>query len=257
MIRVIKSSTIPKILLTKGTNENEKNKKLFNSNRALFDITKSLVKNKIYGHSSVKLILKSFQHSKCCFCEKSQKGENGAVEHFRPKGAFHSLKKEKLQKPGYYWLGYEWNNLYFVCSACNSKLYKGNLFPLKDESKRARNHNDNIDLEDPYLIEPGGNTNPRDHIVFDLHLPRGKTIYGKKTIEICGLDRWALNEDRQKHTKNIECRICILKKREVFDINTVNEAIEFINNSVKPQAEFSATAIDYLAYRGYTKFPIK
>ena len=204
------------------------------------------IKNEIYGHDTVKSMLRATQYDKCCYCEKNLKDEYGAVEHFRPKGGYHSTKGEKLKKPGYYWLGYEWSNLFFVCSVCNSSN-KGNLFPLLDESKRAKSHNANLAKETSLLLDPGGRKNPRKHITFQGAFPKGRTLYGKKTIEICGLDRDALNEERKLLIDNIDARIVILDKKSHYNDCEVNDAIAFIKDSIKPNAQHSATAIDYLS----------
>src|SRR6185437_15556672 len=154
MIRVTKPTAVPTILTTRGAAENQLNiaayylnPAIYKSGRGKFDI-----KNTIYGDRSVKGVLRSAQHDKCCFCEKSQVDQNGAVEHYRPKNGIKSARKDKLTKPGYFWLGYDWQNLFFVCSACNSTRYKGNLFPLVDEQARVRKYNHNINQETPFLI---------------------------------------------------------------------------------------------------------
>ena len=249
MINIKKSSTIPSKLLTDGKTENEnncvdydKNRTAYNNGELKFDI-----KNKIYGHTSVKTALRGEQDKKCCFCEKDQSDEYGVVEHFRPKGGYKSSKNQnKLNRPGYYWLGYEWKNLYFVCSRCNSSAYKGNLFPLADESKRAKSHHDDIRSETPLLIDPAGRKDPRKHIIFENQFPGGRTKYGKKTIRICGLDREALNDKRKELIDDIDFRIAILDQKSEFEKGEVIKARQFIRDSVKATAEFSATAMDYL-----------
>jgi hypothetical protein len=58
-----------------------------------------------------------------------------------------------LRKPGYYWLAYEWNNLFLACQLCN-QLFKKNLFPLLDPTTRAASHKDNVENEKPAFIDP-------------------------------------------------------------------------------------------------------
>ena len=139
MIKISRPKNVPLKLQTDGNAENKNNcrdydadPKSFSNGTKTFDI-----KNRIYGDTTVKNVLRAMQYSKCCFCEKDLEDEDGAVEHFRPKGGYKLANKSKLIKPGYYWLGYEWSNLFFVCSRCNSAGNKGNFFPLLDESKRA------------------------------------------------------------------------------------------------------------------------
>jgi uncharacterized protein (TIGR02646 family) len=240
MISVKKPAAIPKKLLNEGKAADTRNRNKYDADpNSVIKIT-----NKIYGHPSIKKILKRAQFDKCCFCEKNQKDENGAVEHFRPKAGYHSDRKEKLKKPGYYWLGYEWSNLFFVCSGCNSKMHKGNLFPLEDETKRAKSHHDDINEETPLLINP--EDDPRKQIIFDKELPKGITKAGKKTIEICGLGREALNDMRKELINILDDKIAILLAKDYHDGKRVAEARQFIKDSQKPEAEFSATAIDYL-----------
>lgn len=156
MIRVQKPINVPTVLTVKGAAENlincnnyDNDPKSYKSNKSKFSIL-----SKIYNDPVIKRALKKAQHNKCCFCEKKQNDEYGAVEHFRPKLGYKSTRKEKLKKPGYYWQGYLWENLYFVCGPCNTK--KGNIFPLNDETKRATNHNMLIADETPLLLNPTG-----------------------------------------------------------------------------------------------------
>jgi len=256
VIKIKKFSTIPSKLLTDGKTENENNCVDYDKNPTAYNNgdLKFNINNKIYGHTSVKNDLRGAQNNKCCFCEKDQDDEYGAVEHFRPKKGYKSTKGAKLNRPGYYWVGYEWKNLYFVCSRCNSSAYKGNLFPLADESRRAKSHHNDIRDETPLLIDPGGRKDPRKHIIFENQFPRGKSEYGKVTIKICGLDRDALNEMRKQLIENIEARIVILKISTGHKKSKMTKAKNFIEDSVKPDAEFSATATDYLnPFRDYLK----
>ena len=247
MIKIKKPSTIPSILLTDGKTANENNCVDYDKNRTAYNNGKSTfdINNKIYGHTSVKNTLREAQKNKCCFCEKDQSDEYGAVEHFRPKKGYKSTKGAKLNRPGYYWLGFEWKNLYFVCSKCNT-THKGNLFPLADEAKRAKSHHDDIRNETPLLIDPGGRKDPRKHIIFENQFPRGRTKFGEVTIEICGLNRETLNDARKKLIGDIEVRIAVLAYPASQKESDVTKAKRFIEDSVKADAKFSATAIDYL-----------
>ncbi len=250
MIKIIKPVTPPKKILNNGVAENTSNIDLFEKNEAdyIAGIKKIKIRPSIYGNKKIKAILKNAQFDKCCFCEKIQSEEYGAVEHFRPKNGFKNSKLEKkLIKPAYFWLGYNWDNLFFVCQFCNSVGNKGNLFPLKDESKRAISHKHDLNEEDHLLICPTGPKDPRQHIKFKEGLIFGVDEYGKKTIEICGLDRETLNLARQEKISNLEARILVLREKEKFTTQEINKAKEYIKNSIKPSSEFSGCAIDFLS----------
>ena len=108
----------------------------------------------IYGAKSVKNALIQAQHDKCCFCEsKISHISYGDVEHFRPKGGWIQDSGDNLTQPGYYWLAYDWSNLFLSCQICNQR-HKKNLFPLQDPLKRAQSHHADIDDEDPLFINP-------------------------------------------------------------------------------------------------------
>ena len=246
MIKISKPAKVPlklenegKLLTQKNCSDYEANPNLYINGNEEF-----VISSLVYNHSTVKKSLKAAQYNKCCFCEKEQNDEYGAVEHFRPKMGYKAQTKDKLKKPGYYWLGYEWTNLYFVCSPCNTK--KGNLFPLLNEKQRATWHKMGITEEIPLLLDPAGEHNPRNHIVFDNQFPRGLTEFGKKTIETCKLDRDALNGKRKKLLNQIEDNILILLTKEENSLKVVEKAKQFILKCKEKEAEFSAAAADYL-----------
>lgn len=246
MIFVSKPKDIPEILTTKGVTTNTKNcaKYAANPNDYISSTKKISIHPKIYGHKSVKKVLKKAQHSKCCFCEKKQTDEYGAVEHYRPKSGYKKSRTSTLLKPGYYWVGYNWDNLYFVCSSCNT--FKGNIFPLRDENRRATSHNHNIANETPYILNPSTGKDPRNHIYFEKQLIKSKTKFGSETINACALDRESLNDERKEFIDDIDARLVILSQKMQFDNSVVIKAEEFIKNAISPKSQFSAMAKDYL-----------
>ena len=154
----------------------------------------------IYGHATVKTALKQAQHDKCCFCEsKISHISYGDVEHFRPKAGFRNRPGEPLTQPGYYWLAYEWANLYLACQLCNQR-HKENLFPVADGSPRAQSHHEagEVELEETLFLDPGGREDPSDHISFRAEVPYavGGSEKGRTTIDALGLGRPELCERR-------------------------------------------------------------
>ncbi len=152
---------------------------------------------KIYADTSVKQVLRKAQHDKCALCEsKISHIAHGDVEHFRPKAGHRQEPEDTLSQPGYYWLAYDWSNFLFCCQLCN-QVFKGNLFPLADPAHRAKSHHEDIDGENPLLINPAIE-DPARFIEFRKNLvhavdgnPRGVA-----TIKVFGLNRKEL-EDRR------------------------------------------------------------
>lgn len=246
MIKIDRPKKIPKTLTKKGVTVTKANCDAFDADEVAF-IESFSVDSSIYGAKSVKKALKKAQYNKCCFCEKDQVDEYGAVEHYRPKAGYKIDKSEKeLTKPGYYWLAYDWSNLLFVCGPCNT-TYKQNFFPLENEALRAKSHQDPVSRETPYLLDPCGAKDPRSHIFFQNQFPMYRDDFGQRTIEICGLDRDELNNQREKLINDIEARIVILSKKEAFAPAQVAKAKDYIINCQKEDAEYSSMARDYLA----------
>lgn len=198
MIRILKSAQVPEVLSTKGVKETKANKALYEAEPNAYNAgTKKFeIKKSIYGAKTVKTKAISDQFKKCCFCEaKFTANGSGDIEHFRPKGGYTQARNEtELTIPGYYWLAYDWNNLYFSCELCN-RSYKKNYFPLKAESLRAKNHLADIEKEEPLLLHPGLD-NPTEHITFRRHVPVALTKRGEESIFGYGLDRDDMNEAR-------------------------------------------------------------
>lgn len=206
----------------------------------------------IYAHQTVKEALKTMQHDKCCFCEaKISHISFGDVEHYRPKAGYKQDSSEPMQKPGYYWLAYNWDNLLLCCTLCNQQ-YKKNLFPLLEPKKRARNHHNDITAEEPLLINPTV-VNPKDFIGFHAEIPYAidGNVYGKTTIDILGLDREKLNEQRRTRLAYIARLLNVIKLAD-SELSTdlqrlVEETKLDLKQFVSPNAEYSAMISAYIS----------
>ncbi len=249
MITVVRPKSVPTVLLGRGVVENKKNCDLFDgtplaANRIKLKFS---IYSAIYNDPSIKKILRKAQYNKCCFCEKFQIDEYAEVEHYRPKLGYKTKRTDKIKKPGYYWLGYTWENLFFICKPCNVK--KGNIFPLFDETKRAKNHGNLITNEKPLILNPigTGQNDPRKHIQFVNQYVIGTTDEGRATVEACKLDRDGLDISRQAHLDELAERILtIIENMNNLELPAVKRAITYLKNSIKKEAQFSAMSIDYI-----------
>jgi uncharacterized protein (TIGR02646 family) len=197
LIRVVKPDSPPKILRdenSRGPRATRKLERAYDQGERDFEFDSG-----IYAAKSVKNALIKAQHGKCCFCEsRVLHVDYGDVEHFRPKGGFRQKESDALSKPGYYWLAYDWSNLFLSCALCNQR-YKGNLFPLLDPSKRARSHRDDIRDEQPLFIHASAD-DPEKCIGFRAETPYaiGGSRRGRATIGALALDRPELQELRRR-----------------------------------------------------------
>ena len=154
--------------------------------------------------------LKKLFEGKCAYCEsKIEAIESGDVDQFRPKaGAIN--QSGKFDADHYWWLTYEWSNMYFSCRLCNTS--KGSRFPVAGNrvevprGGRARLgapwYVKDLMEEKSLLLDPcAEGFDPDRHLVFDAEtgLVGGLTKEGKVTIEIFNLNREGLVEARH-HT---------------------------------------------------------
>ncbi len=207
MIRVRKPRQLPTVLRTKGRTQRQVLERTYSCDPSGYDSgTKSFTFDSgLYGHPSVKDTLRQAQHDKCAFCEsKISHIAYGDVEHLRPKAGWRQTEKGPLQRPGYYWLAYEWNNLFLACAICNQR-FKENLFPLRTPARRARNHLQDVSQEEPLLLDPAVD-DPESFISFRKEVPYavGGNARGRATIKHLGLQRAALAERRRDHLEMLK-----------------------------------------------------
>jgi uncharacterized protein (TIGR02646 family) len=120
------------------------------------------------------------QHRRCAYCRtKVRESQASAeVEHIVPKS-----KKEK-------WM-YETFNMCYSCKLCNTeKGYKKRILSNEDVTSLPQKSGDYL-LIHPHIDKYS------DHIeIVDNVLYKGITNKGKKTISICGLNRYDLAAER-------------------------------------------------------------
>ncbi len=269
MISINKSTNIPEILRRDGATATNDLCALYDADPEAYQskpdisnrsIEKMEFNTSIYGDRTVKNQLKEEQHNKCCYCEnKFSASSYGDVEHFRPKAAVKIANIRKYQYPGYYWLAYDWNNLFFSCEKCN-RSFKKNQFPIVDEQQRMRSHQEqlNINNEDALLIHPS-NEDATEFIQFRNEIPYAieDNEKGKTTISVLKLDRDNLNELRFEYFKKLEYLLpyaefdlededftaLLLENlptltKENF-VKQVLDARELFNNAAKPPSIFA------------------
>lgn len=215
MVRIDRSTIlIPAILASKGEKATDQLKIAFEKGSTAFVFNAA-----IYGGKTVKTVLKQMQHHKCCFCEaKIEHVSHGDVEHFRPKAGYQIDENQALIKPGYYWLAYDFANLFLCCQVCN-QVYKKNYFPLVDENTRAKSHYDDLAREESLILHPALD-DIDEHLIFEAEIvkPKNGSRKGAETIKRTGLNREFLLKERFEYLKKLRllARI-VLTKAEYAD----------------------------------------
>jgi uncharacterized protein (TIGR02646 family) len=226
----------------------------YKSGARIFEFVSSL-----YASKAVKDALRDAQHKKCAFCESCFDVTGyGDVEHFRPKAGYKQRETDELKRPGYYWLAYEWANLFYSCQLCNQQ-FKRNLFPLKNGRRRARSHAHKLDKEEPLLVDPS-RLDPADFIEFrgEYAHPTNGSREGIATIEILGLNREALVETRRNRLKDLKALVLAidLLRKEVATAPTpdrsdlLRDLGDMLQERIGVTGEYAAMARAFLAPSG-------
>jgi uncharacterized protein (TIGR02646 family) len=96
----------------------------------------------------------------------------------------------------YWWLAYEWNNLFLACGECSSS--QGPKFPVDQQRVPTGTTGSRLERERPYLLDPCAD-DPEQHLVY---LRSGEVVSedprGRQTIEIFDLNRSSLVSLRQR-----------------------------------------------------------
>ena len=206
MIRLHKSQPPPPPLRSSGQRHRKQLEALQAANPVACQAagnTLLATRDGIYNDARVKARLRADQYDKCCYCESYFSSTSyGDVEHFRPKGGYQQDAADALHKPGYYWLAYEWDNLYFACQLCNQR-YKGNQFPLADAASRACSHQYSLAAEQPLLPDPA-TEDPAAHLTFEQDAAVALDGRGATCIRVFGLDRPELIQRRIDKLKTLK-----------------------------------------------------
>ena len=247
MIQIIKK-TAPASLITEGTILHDEMKvKYLLHKRAYKNGSKTFVFTNAYKSEDVKNKLMSVQHNKCCFCEAKFVNDYFHVEHFRPKGKVDKWPNGASSYPGYYWLAYDWSNLFLAKGKTNTS-FKRNFFPLTGTIRRNKTHLE-TKIESSLLIDPG-KEDPRFHIGFKKEEIFGRTVRGRKNIKLLDLRNPQIDEARRTKYGTLNAlkeaiELLIDKGSNVADPN-IQAMIAPLRYSITPQAEFSSMAIDLL-----------
>jgi uncharacterized protein (TIGR02646 family) len=234
MIRIDKPTVAPAVLLEKGPARVREHEASIRAGEA-FDFDEPL-----YRDPAVKSVLYAAQHGKCCYCERRRGRKELDVEHFRPKAELRQGINTSLEKPGYYWLAYEWRNLFLACKCCNED-FKKTLFPLEDPSKRwCAPHAPNE--ETPSFIDPAKD-DPEKEITFDKAEIKGLNSRGVTTSRLLGLTEGDLAGERRREFKCLELALltalAIRNKSASLEPDDQAELAGIIAEDTKPSAAFA------------------
>jgi uncharacterized protein (TIGR02646 family) len=251
MIRVKRIGQVPESLLKQQEPGGELGLAIkaytdyFNNGQVLSQGKKKVFEFTKYNETDVKEALHRIFHEKCAYCEsKITYSANLDVEHYRPKGRVQQDRQDTRGLHGYYWLAWDWNNLFPACPKCNrwfkhkmpdkseETLGKKNEFPLADDSKRVTHHDDHdkLERETPLLLHPCEDE-PAVHLEFtDEGVVRPARLaggmpsqIGETSIKVYALHRPSLTIERSKRAAEIKRQIERIKSHYENVLNYPND----------------------------------
>jgi uncharacterized protein (TIGR02646 family) len=120
----------------------------------------------------LKTQLEAMSSRKCWYCEIVNDRSDNAVDHYRPKNRVCDCDSLPC---GYWWLAFDERNYRYSCTFCNSTRVdretgsrggKHDHFPLFDETRRATTEEDDIENEQPLILDPCKPSDPA-HLWFN------------------------------------------------------------------------------------------
>jgi hypothetical protein len=146
-------------------------------------------------HRSVHDALGAISEERCAFCNVGTDGDAVLASHrFRPPQDA-VAKDGSTSRRHYWWLAYDWQNLYPACEGC--RIAQGAKFPTGADRVRVGTTGNLLDREEPLLLDPCRD----DPELFLVYLDTGEVVSreprGKATVETFDLNRPQLVRERQ------------------------------------------------------------
>lgn len=198
-------------------------------------------KFQLINNSDVKNQCRQLFHNKCAYCESPILNQASAIDHFRPKR--HAMNMDgKVDNDYYWWLMYEWSNLYLSCSTCNHS--KKTRFPVK--GKRVI-YEQPVSEEHYLLLDPCNKSDfDEPHLYANEDgIMIGITNRGEITIDVLNLNRKQLIIDRRSVIDKVYKLLneaSTLKETDELYVDIKNHLLKIIDKD----APHTSVALHYI-----------
>ena len=235
----------------------------------------SVIDNRSSIWKDLKMILSDLSDGKCWYCESREIRSDYAVDHYRPKGSVAGVPDHG----GYWWLAFDWRNLRFSCTYCNSKrsdaetgavLGKHDNFPLVQEAFRIYSETEDYSIEQPMLLDPTHRMDPQllwfepDGRAVPKYDFDSEEIFHKRaqiSIELLHLNEFDVRTQRHElylqlsdMVRSANSQFVIRMREAEIDQGGLDEALRLILRATDPKAAHSSAARAMLSvYR--TEYP--
>ncbi len=150
---------------------------------------------RVYTDKSVHEELVHLFNGKCAFSDSLiENPDLHNITHYRPPS--HSISSDgKLSREHYWWLAYEWDNIYLASGICSRA--KGSRFEVESERAPVQTGLEFIHIEKPLLLDPCKD-NPEEHFVYDSKgFVSSDSNRGRVSIETYNLNDISFVEQRR------------------------------------------------------------
>jgi uncharacterized protein (TIGR02646 family) len=174
--------------------------------------------------------LAGLSHGKCAYCESPLESGSAGLDRFRPKAGAVGLSGE-FSTEHYWWLAYEWKNIYPCCIKCNK--FKAGKFPVEGSRCPPGADWPVVGAEHRLLVDPFQDR-PDEHLDFQ---PDGTVVprssMGDVTIHTLELNRSDLVAARARIAKDVHA---FLDRRWAAPLNDKSAAWlqEALSHSTPP-----------------------
>lgn len=186
--------------------------------------------------------LNTLFNGKCAYCETKIffKNSGNFLDHFRPRNNARGFSSEDIDLDYYWWLMYEWENMYYCCNECD--MVKSTWFPvLGKRAKQLTPHSKALEIEESLLVDPCYD-NPDKHLSYDFRAGTMISLSkkGEATIEILKLNRKTLIKGRLKAIKEEvdnweKTSNSYWKTKGLIKDKTINHWLEILDNNSKEE----------------------
>jgi len=185
---------------------------------------------------------------KCAYCETPLSRDNESLDRFRPKKGAIGLTQD-YAPDHYWWLAYEWRNLYAACATCNKN--KGSKFPVKGQRVRLKASWRDLDREQRLLIDPCGDDPTLDLAFQEDGFVAPHSERGDVTMGVLELNRRDLVRARAELGRRVALAIVGLRHLtagpEGIDVSGPEDLVLSVMKTGPAVSPYQAKTLDWLS----------
>lgn len=177
----------------------------------------------------------------CAVCGVGDGTPDLIVHRWRPaQGALDA--SGAVSKEHYFWLAYDWENLYLLCRDCSEA--QGSKFPVANERSAVGEHGKRLQLEQPELLDPCADDAEHSLVYFDDGIVMGTDRRGQVTVDIFALNSARLVHERRRVA--VEAKELCRELSKALDQERAEVSLTLIERAFATNAPFAAVTRQFV-----------